>query len=70
VTEVEWLACSKPEPMLEFLRGKARVRVERITAGNLLSAVGLCYGRARIEGASKKQPPQESHREGKEHTEG
>jgi len=32
VTEVEWLACTDPTPMLEFLRGKASERKLRLFA--------------------------------------
>jgi hypothetical protein len=32
MTEAEWLACTDPEPMLEFLRGKASRRRMRLFA--------------------------------------
>jgi hypothetical protein len=32
VTEAEWLACTDPKPMLEFLRGKASNRKLRLFA--------------------------------------
>jgi hypothetical protein len=37
MTEAEWLACTDPTPMLEYLRGKARYRKLR------LFVVGCCY---------------------------
>src|SRR4051794_33173233 len=42
MTEAEWLTCNDPRPMLDLLRGKARVRKLRLFVCACLRAVGDC----------------------------
>jgi hypothetical protein len=39
VTEAEWMACTDPTPMLEFLQGKASERKVRLFACDCYRAV-------------------------------
>jgi hypothetical protein len=39
MTEAEWMACAEPLPMLEFLRGKANDRKQRLFAASCVRAV-------------------------------
>ena len=58
MTEVEWLACTEPKPMLDFLRGRASERKLRLFACGCVRQLWCWFRRvALILGMHRRAEP-------------